>query len=287
MYNTPEFAKDFEFAGIRDLVAPGNRARLLLSHGMCSGTAEVQGADPGEEWVAKRLSRLASFVCAAPSTAPRKETFPGGVERYDVTLIGAERRTFDITFAVYGRPIDAARIILDEDSRRGGTEPRRAWANSIAKSTLMNDCLVDAVFYLGPNGDVIRRDVREFWCGYLGGKVTQSSGRLDEKLKCRINRISLGANAPVFLIPASLGSKVIFDAYRQVEVSGSVARAQALGPVGGIHLVTNQILLLDQAGVGDKETQILSRRATGTGTATIGPSLGSFISDISRDAFIR
>lgn len=39
MYDTPEVSKGLQFAGIRDIVAPGNDARLVLSHGMCSGMA--------------------------------------------------------------------------------------------------------------------------------------------------------------------------------------------------------------------------------------------------------
>lgn len=272
VYDTPEISKDLEFAGIRDVVPPGGNARLLLSHGMCSGEHK-------ENWVNKRLNQIAAMVGARPSIATLENTFPGQVERYDATLVGAEGRTFDMTFLVYGRPIDAAREVLDDDSGRGGEQPRRASINSSVRDVLMNDCLVDAVFYLGPNGDVIRRDVREFWCGYLGGTVTTSTGELDESLKCRINRVGVASNAPIFLIPESLGSKVMFDAYRQVDVTGRVARAQALGPVGGIHLVTNQVLLLDQAGIASPDGQVVTQKRGAEASGSISPSLDSFLSD--------
>lgn len=272
IYNTPEISKDLQFAGVRDVVPPGGNARLVLSHGMCSG-------EHNKEWADKRLNQIAKLVGAPPSSATLTNRFPGKVERYDATLVGSEGRTFDMTFLVYGRPIDAAREVLENDSGRGGDKPRRALVNSAMRDVLMNDCLVDAVFYLGPNGNGIRRDAREFWCGYLGGEVTVSTGRLDESLKCRINRVGMASNAPIFLIPESLGSKVVFDAYRQVEVTGRVTRAEALGPVGGIHLVTNQVLLLDQAGIASQDGQVVAQRSGPQAGGSISPSLDSFLSD--------
>ena len=279
MYNEPEITKGLEFEGIRDVVPPGTDVRMVLSHGMCSG-------EHGPGWVAKRIDSLAQSVGADPRKALKTVTFPSGVERYDATLIGDQDRTYNITFVVYGRPIDAARDNLDLDSGSGGKQPRRAWANDVAKTTLMNDCLIDAVFYLGPNGDRIRRDVREFWCGYLGGSVTLSTGELDENLKCQIGRRASHSEALVFLIPESLGAKVIFDAYRQVDVSGPVERSQALGPVGGIHLVTNQILLLDQAGIAGDDSRVLTNRGDQGRAGRISPSLESFISDANRGVSI-
>lgn len=272
LYNTPEISKDLEFAGVRDIVPPGGNARLVLSHGMCSGEHD-------KGWADKRLNQIAKLIGAPPSSATLTERFPGKVERYDSTLVGAEGRTFDMTFLIYGRPIDAARKVLESDSGRGGEKPARASVNSAVRDVLMNDCLVDAVFYLGPNGDGIRRDTREFWCGYLGGKVTMSTGRPDKSLKCRIDRVGITSNAPIFLIPESLGSKVVFDAYRQVDVTGRVARADALGPVGGIHLVTNQVLLLDQAGIASQDDQVTTQRRDGQAGGSISPSLDSFLSD--------
>lgn len=280
MYNTPEISKDLAFAGVRDVVPPGGNARLVLSHGMCSG-------EHNKSWANKRLNRIADLVGAAPGTVTLSDTFPGKVERYDATLIGAEGRTYDMTFLVYGRPIDAAREILEDDSGRGGEKPRRASLNSAVRDVLMNDCLVDAVFYLGPNGDAIRRDVREFWCQYLGGQITDSTGRLDRALKCRINRVDVASNATIFLIPESLGSKVLFDAYRQVEVTGRVSRAQALGPVGGIHLVTNQVLLLDQAGIASEDGEVKTQRRGPEAGGSISPSLDSFLSDAVRAPSLR
>jgi len=273
MYDTPEIENGFEFAGVRDIVAPGEAARMIFSHGMCSGNA-------GRGWAERRLTRIADLVGGEPGdlTGPRK--FPNDVERYDATLNGAQGRRYELTFLVYGRPIDAARKALEKDSGRQSADepdkPRRASINSGVRDVLMNDCLVDAVFYLGPNGDAIRSDVRSFWCDYLGGTVIRASGRLNQNTTCQINRAAQDADTPVFLIPESLGSKVLFDAYRQVDVRGRVNRAQALGPVGGVHLVTNQLLLLDQAGLGGGDTTLrsLSREAPGAGGV-----LGSFLDD--------
>jgi len=272
IYNTPEISKNLEFAGVRDIVAPGGNARLVLSHGMCS-------EQHTKKWADKRLNQIAKLVGAPPSSTTLKKRFPGKVERYDATLVGSEGRTFKMTFLVYGRSIDAARKVLDQDSGRGGKKPRRALINNAVRDALMNDCLVDAVFYLGPNGDGIRRDAREFWCGYLGGAVTVSTGRLDESLKCRIDSVGNTSKAPIFMIPESLGSKVVFDAYRQVEVTGGVARAEALGPVGGLHLVTNQVLLLDQAGIAPQDGEIVTQRNDERVDSAISPSIDSFISD--------
>lgn len=275
MYNAPEISRDLKFSGIRDIIPPGGKARLILSHGMCSGAHT-------KEWAEGRLSQFAALVGAPPPVSTDvtlTDRFAGKVERYDARLIGAEGRTFDMTFLVYGRPIDAARNALQEDSGRGGDQPRRAQINSTIRDKLMNDCLVDAVFYLGPNGDAIRRDVREFWCDYLDGTVTESTGKLDEFLRCQVNSLGAASNAPVFLIPESLGSKVIFDAYRQVDVTGRTTRSEALGPVGGIHLVTNQVLLLDQAGIASNGRQVSPQGRSSDTDGFISPSLDAFLFD--------
>ncbi len=274
-YPTPEVDRASNFAGVRDLVAPGETARLILSHGMCSAEHDFR-------WVLKRFNQIARFVGDGNTTKSSeaqledsvKYSKNGAVQIYNGKIIGSGDRTYHLSFFVWGRAVDDARENLAKDSGRAPEEgqPRRALVNNALKSSLMNKCLIDAVFYLGPSGDVIREGTRELWCEFLGGNVTSSSGRLDETTKCSVGALRPNSNSLSFLVPESLGSKVLFDGFRQVNVSG-VSKARALGPVGGIHLVTNQVLLLDQAGLTSSELKRLDDAANQS-------SLASFLSEV-------
>lgn len=275
MYPTPEVDLAMNFMGVRDIVPPGGTARMILSHGMCSGSHDVN-------WVVKRLRKISEIVTeektpeisVAELESKAKRSKNGTVKLYEASVSGREGRKYELSFIVWGRAVDHARKQLDKDSGRSpkADQPRRAALNSTLKSTLMNDCLVDAVVYLGPAGNVIREGTREIWCEIFSGHVQNSNGDLDGTTTCEVKSEHSTASNAVFLVPESLGAKVMFDAFRQVEVVGTT-KAQALGPVGGLHFVTNQVLLLDQAGLSE-----------GTGknalTRSSESSLSSFIAEV-------
>lgn len=275
MYPSPEVDRAINFMGVRDIVPPGGTARMVLSHGMCSGSHDVN-------WVVKRLKHISEIVAAtepaevsaAELESNAKSSGNGAVKLYEANVNGSEGRNYQLSFIVWGRAVDQARAQLDNDSGRApqAGQPRRAALNSTLKSTLMNDCLVDAVVYLGPAGNVIREGTREIWCKIFGGQVRNSNGRLDDTTTCDVRPSHSTAPDAVFLVPESLGAKVMFDAFRQVEVIGTT-KAQALGPVGGLHFVTNQVLLLDQAGLSERTGENVLTRSNES-------SLSSFIAEV-------
>jgi hypothetical protein len=139
------------------------------------------------------------------------------------------------------------RLWFDDAFDRGGEfRYKRASLNESLKEVLINRCLIDAVAYAGPNGDSIRHWMKEKVCERLGGSIHSGECRIPDNVP-----------APRTVIVAeSLGSKVVFDAIRDIwrESSGRARAnvAEQLRSVQSIFLLANQIPLLDAADRNDK-----------------------------------
>lgn len=111
---------------------------------------------------------------------------------------------------------------------------------------LMDQCLVDAVVYLGKNGDRIRAQTEKAVCHILGGDIPTDGA------VCSF----AGGPPPekIAFVTESLGSKVLFDAIRKIwndaSAKGPAAMREAahrFSRLVGIYMAANQIPLLDQA----------------------------------------
>ena len=90
----------------------------------------------------------------------------------------------------------------------------------------MNSALIDAIIYLGPEGDVIREAIR------------QAIERIGNKRRATFTR-------PLFLISESLGSKILVDALDQEPRATRKRDLFAeLAPLQQIFMAANQIPLL-------------------------------------------
>ena len=102
---------------------------------------------------------------------------------------------------------------------------RQAKINNELKSRLMNDCLADAIIYLGDDGDMIRDSVR---------KALEA-----------INDDRASRSLPAAIISESLGSKIIADAVDPDDNAVSAAARNSIGGTRVIYMAANQIPLLD------------------------------------------
>lgn len=283
-YATPEVQPAAQFRGITAYAPPGDntRVRAILSHGMCSAIHRADGDVETTNWVKRRAGQIAAALgSTAPVSLPSRPTksYPAGrsagqpgVHRYDVTIPHAGG-TVEAVFLIWGRHVDPYRANLDYDNGRRTSEtpekPQRALLNNIGRTELMNRCLIDAVVYLGPSGNPIRHDMRHALCDILGGSFTSArpKGNPLEPATCRRPD---GPGIDTVLIPESLGSTILFDAYTGLDDQrGGFFLSQRLSEIGSIYLASNQLPLLRQ---GTEEVGVV--RAFGAGGTD---SLGRFL----------
>lgn len=223
--------------GIQAQLAPDEPLHVLYVHGMCSHDAA---------WVDDRSTQLAALLGVEPSEPAPTEDVSGA--RLYRRSFATTRGDLLVTFVLWS-PLtaDHKRALTFDASPPGGQFPfARASVNGQLKTGLLNDCLVDAVIYGGPNGDPIRKAMRHALCETFGGAFDA------DQLRCALPLES--APRRVVLITESLGSKLLFDA---VLASYDAARAdspaqaeaflQWLGRTQYLYMIANQVPLLDRA----------------------------------------
>lgn len=232
-YAAPRYEMDSgisAFDGIRDYAAHGD-TRVLWIHGMC---------DHDGRWALERQEILSkAFGVPAAGVYPSRID-PSGATVYSTN--GNPRLEVDyLIWSPFSSPYKDRIDYDDPDGFSGRFPYTRAKLNGSLKKTLINRCLIDAVVYSGPNGDPIRDWVKQEVCIGLGGNPVGG--------KCSM---PMTAQAPRTVIVAeSLGSKIIFDAIREIWQESSDAQKARLAPqlanVQSIFLLANQIPLLDAA----------------------------------------
>jgi hypothetical protein len=128
---------------------------------------------------------------------------------------------------------------------------KRANFNNQLKVGLIDDCLSDAVAYLGKPGDKIRAEAKAAICEQLDGRLNGSGA-------CDVDPAA--ETVPTVLISESLGSKIMIDAIRDIwrSTTSPARRARLAAQVGSItqvFLVSNQVPLLDIARAGAVTTR--------------------------------
>jgi hypothetical protein len=110
------------------------------------------------------------------------------------------------------------RLIGDIEAGKGNPYTYyRATVNRDLKQGLIKDCFVDVVVYLGKNGNHIRSDAQLAVCDMLDGTFDPATG-------------CAGASGARFtaLISESLGSTILFDAFRSLRLNYVAARKNAV-----------------------------------------------------------
>ena len=271
-YATPERQPDRGFLGAADYLDPRfqpdpsrPRVRAILTHGMCSDTHRANANGRRPSWVKLRARQIASALGGSVDLPaeiepteeyhlPGADPVTGGVQRYDVK-IETPGGVIEAVLLIWGRQVDRYRENLAYENTRHGPDapdaPIRARLNARIKSELMNRCLIDAVVYLGENGDPIRRNMRAALCDTLGGSF-EAVGAGGNPRRPDICRRPVADPTPTVLIPESLGSTILFEAFNGLDDGAGRARiAASLGSVRAIYLAANQFPLLSQARVPD------------------------------------
>ena len=230
------------FQGISALINPTSTPRVLWTHGMCSHD---------ESWVEARVA----MVAAALSGQVIKDT--SAVSKDNAYVVPVSIMTpngkVHIAFAVWSPLTTRYKTLLvadnpdrpnESNSFPVGQNPyRRASLNRDLKVSLMNDCLVDAVVYSGDNGSTIRNFMLEAVCTTLDGYL--------DKTGCDLTHAD---NQAIVFVTESLGSKILFDAVRQIwnehrwrSAGARQKLAERIGSIQMIFMAANQIPILDQA----------------------------------------
>jgi hypothetical protein len=231
--------QDASFDGISQLIADarqrGTMLHVLWTHGMC--THELN-------WAIDRATRIATALGGtAIRTGTVEET--AGLTRV-LYQIHAPAGDFDATFVVWSPMTQPFKRELDFDApgrdRATAFPYKRATLNGALKTTLINDCLSDAVVYSGQHGDRIRAAMKLVVCRELDGIPVVGQ-------PCNLSGSAL--DRPIAVITESLGSKILFDAARAVYEEATAGARAALthrfASVQMIYLMANQIPLLDIA----------------------------------------
>jgi hypothetical protein len=221
------------FAGLDDLAQMGTPAggtalptRVLWTHGMCTPADGTQPGSPYTWWQVRTRDLLAAYPGASQADAPTiTELSPGGSKLIKETLnvparVAGASRTMELWFFDWSpltRPFKP-RAIGDIEAGQGNPYTYdRATVNRDLKQGLIKDCFADVVVYLGRNGDRIRSDAQIAVCDMLDGTFDRATG-------------CAGASGARFtaLISESLGSTVLFDAFRSLRLDYIAERKNAV-----------------------------------------------------------
>jgi len=198
-----------------------------------------------------------------------------------------------VDFLVWSTLTEGHKGALEVDSSEE-RRMERASLNDQIKRTLMNDCLADVVFYLGPNGASIRTAAANAVCTTIGGMYIPTSNL------CKLKQIE--TQERFVFITESLGSKVVFDAVRQLwendwkqgnddasksnESSGLglipfAVQGRKAGTISVTHfMISNQIPLLDVGEQARDSFLRIQNLSDGTSESITGNSLFDLFSQV-------
>ena len=242
-YGHPIVEPDRSFTGIEDLLEANGAAVLITIHGMCYHD---------EKWFEESRDRFAvkSSMSAGPIIQVSNSDMSGALlYRSDLTRQGQLFRMYGIIFSEM--LLEIKQKALCQDVKRPTVvcpeslltyKRHRAKLNDALKNRLLNDCLADAVAYLGPAGDTVRTGVREAVFAAIAD----------------IRKHETLANAPIAFLSESLGSKILGDSLFCASDEDLLEILPDLDRTSHIFLGANQIPLLN---LGYREIQCKSETA--------------------------
>jgi hypothetical protein len=245
--------------GLSELTAGGGSVDLVFIHGMCFHDSA---------WVMESFAGLAALfgqdaaalAKPAPAGPPvgQTELFSGRVPLGATTELGFHAILWS------GETVGAKQTLCYDRSLddvpapdaaycegQGGSPYQRARLNATMKSGLLDECLADAMAYVGHRGAAIRENVAA-----VLERIAQANG----------------GGRPLVIVAESLGSKVLFDTLlKMAEANGTeqtaaarrAAAASIVPRIAQVHLAANQIPMLSLAATAPGQTPIkLSDRST-------------------------
>jgi len=239
-YSPPQVSSSDSFLGLEDTIqqSQDKEAVLIVIHGMC---------DHKKPWITKKVKQFSNIMEMEINFPNSSSTDPltlisstsDGIEGYRANLTReTSKESLTIYGIIYSQPsYEKKQSLCSDVSSKTDVcssddityQHERATLNADLKNDLMNNCLADAVYYLGDGGDIIRSGVREVVDDIFKDIET------DEQLK----------NSSISFISESLGSKVLTDAILCDSASNIENRAHTLAKTQSIFLAANQIPLLN------------------------------------------
>ncbi|MFO1029129.1 MAG: hypothetical protein U1E70_28485 [Acetobacteraceae bacterium] len=207
------------FDGLIDLATPD--AKIMWTHGVCR---------TGYAWVRSRTALImaslgpSASVTDGPTRSYSVDNVPNRLIAYNKIFrqeADGKSRVLSVYFLVWSSMMDRSRLALRYDWEN---EYKHASLNRTLKR-FFDECLVDAVVYLGAKGPKIRsamqQAIKDAVADPVGGRVTDGLGFVSE----------------------SLGSKIMADSIVAAaqDLVKHVAKARAF------FMIANQIPLEDQA----------------------------------------
>jgi hypothetical protein len=118
---------------------------------------------------------------------------------------------------------------------------KRSKLSSLLKSSLLDDCLADAMVFAGPTRQEIMNQVAE--------AITYAAGiRAPDKSTRALLKQGEAEQTPLFIISESLGSKILFDTLCTMSAKNEERLVkQTMGRVTQIYMTANQIPVLSLA----------------------------------------
>ena len=217
------------FSGIDPTLSDSGAVSMIMIHGMCHHDVA---------WFQNSKNRIADALAVnAGSISQIPLNNPAGITAYKADVVrGIDKlRIYGILYSQATLQLKRDNLCRDVSDDNDVCEkpyhykPKRASLNETLKNNLMNNCLADAVAYLGPSGEGIRRGVSE---------ALDAIFKDNEK----DHRLAVG---PVMFLSESLGSKVLGDALICSTPEMASRVYTNLGRTSHLFLWANQIPLLN------------------------------------------
>jgi hypothetical protein len=219
----------------------GNDVRVLFVHGICTHD-EAKWITSGWDQVIKSYFPFVTIPTASASSIGQVEIFDRDYQIGSNKISGRY-----LIWSALTRD-DKAKLNYDNlptDRPRPGTfNWKRAKINGELKSSLLNDCLSDAVIYAGYRGAEIQTAMQNAICAALDGTTT--NGACDFPATYRHGKRS------IVIITESLGSRMVFDAITALKIEADKngrnetidAFEEAVAPITQIYMLANQLPIL-------------------------------------------
>lgn len=249
-YRHPEIVGDAtSVVGIKTVLAAAkDEVDVILVHGMCTHD---------KKWVIRANNNLAEALGSATrlddETLPTPIVIDGETQifHHEIEVDGKMVATHAVVWSPLTTP-DKKGLCYDRDDDRTKLDAKycesepieneytRASVNRLLKNKILNDCLSDALAYVGPKKDRIQGQMQraiELSTGY------RASSRTVEALRAK----AATEETPLFLVTESLGSKIFFDSLLLMVCKDPKLVAQTVRRTAQFFMAANQIPILSLA----------------------------------------
>ncbi|WLI91187.1 hypothetical protein Q4S45_08740 [Massilia sp. R2A-15] len=254
-YKTPVFAaKDggsTSFPGAAELLDAEHRLNVILVHGMC--THDEKWAQDTATAFLRGMGQSDTQAGLAPVPVPGS-----AIQLFQRTVPIGQRGEINLSAIVWS-PATAPlkqQLCYDQSERTQGAcaEPRypyqRYRINRLIKDRLLDDCLADAVIYLG-----------------------KSRGTINGQMQAVIAKaLNVAPDANNLFIADSLGSKMVFDAIFKMAMNRTTAQEgqRIFNNTAQIFMRANQIPILALADTPSQQARMFSCESDGYPADPIG-----------------